>query len=608
MLVLGSGCLTNGLARLIRKLGLPSGPNVKSEHTRFAYQAFIITGLLVFIAFPTTLIVDDAIVLHTIAYENSVVDNLSAAKSKSRRIVAEDLVNVKTPLGPLDCTAKKGAAREQRCLLQERTYATEDNYNKLLATRKQWGAYHDCVNLQSNQQTKEDEENNANGQKEENGKQLQSKNCDIKPAPWSFTVGVANQLARYSNKPEVARVLTVFANAQADRPAAPLLSGIEWSRWSVGGLLALLGSLCFLVGSVAKHVLGIELTDRLALDEESEFKPVDGSQWLLLRPTTSLPTLDQPATYIDLRDATLTPKFTSPDKGTILVLRHVESRIENVEWREALLFLLRSPTAGCIVLDSEIDPLHFLLSRVRETENALGQDAGTQKELQTSYRALQEELASWSMALRWVRKIRYILPAPPPIHATTNAVRLARECSCTEPLMEIGKRIGKPENNIEDYRWEEVVGFVLDAAEPYYRSVWALCSHEERLVLIQLAQEGLVNPKQIEIVKRLARRRLVNVDPRFCIMNDSFRCFVRTVESHDYVSDLERAPANSAWARLGTPLYALAAVVIAILLFTAQDMFTSIIAVVTGVAGTLSSMRNIYASTIQPVVGIAKNA
>jgi hypothetical protein len=52
----------------------------------------------------------------------------------------------------------------------------------------------------------------------------------------------------------------------------------------------------------------------------------------------------------------------------------------------------------------------------------------------------------------------------------------------------------------------------------------------------------------------------------------------------------------------------LAAVVIAILLFTQQDTFTSIIAIVTGAAGALGSMRNLYASAINPAVAIVKNA
>jgi hypothetical protein len=362
------------------------------------------------------------------------------------------------------------------------------------------------------------------------------------------------------------------------------------------------------VGSIAKHVLGIGLSNRLALDESRDFVPADGTQWLLLRPTIgAVAAIKQSATHIDLRDAALVPAFTSPTKGAILFVHHIEARVRHAEWRDALLLLLRSPSAGCVVLDSEIDPLHYVLNLTREIEDELAHADAGRAELQDSYRKLAEELAGWTMVLRRVRKIRFLLPAAEPSDAKTNAARLVRECACTETLVEIGRRIGRRENNIEAYRWDEVVGFVLDAAEPYYRSIWQLCSREEQLVLIQLAQEGLVNPKRIEIIKHLARRRLVSVDPRFCLMNESFRLFVRAAESREHITAWEQVPTHTAWARLGTPLYALAAVIIGILLFTEQEMFTSIVAVATGAAGALGSMRNLYSSTIKPVAALAKN-
>lgn len=592
MLALGSGHVTRALARVTEVLELPTVRAVAIQRMRFAYQSFAVAGLLAFIAFPTALVVDDAFTLHTAAYENGAVNDLNMASAKSQRYFAANTINVHAPLPPLSCKEKAGMARDQRCVLPERTYATQENYTTLLDTRSKLGVYRECPNLHTGEISEA------------------SDSCVNPPTPWSFTVGAANQLSRFSSKPELALTIADFARGQSGLSAAPLVSGFAWSMWSVGGLLALIGALCLLVGSIAKHVLGIGLTNRLALDESADFAPADGTHWLLLRPTTAaVAAFKQPATHIDLRDVTVHPAFTSPTKGAILFIHHIEARVQHAEWRDALLLLLCSPTAGCVVLDSEIDPLHYLLYRVREVEEELAfADASRQADLQSAYRKLQEELTGWTLALRRVRKIRYLLPAAAPTTDKTNAARLVRECAASEALVEIGKRIGRAENRIDEYRWDEVVGFVLDAAEPYYRSVWELCSREEQLVLIQLAQEGLVNPKRVEIVKRLARRRLVSVDPRFCLMNESFRRFVRAVESREHIAAWERAPANSAWARLGTPLYALAAVIIAILLFTEQEMFTSIIAVATGAAGALGSMRNLYSSAIKPVTTIAKNA
>ena len=151
--------------------------------------------------------------------------------------------------------------------------------------------------------------------------------------------------------------------------------------------------------------------------------------------------------------------------------------------------------------------------------------------------------------------------------------------------------------DIARHRWSEIVGFVQDAAERYYRSLWDLCSHEEKLVLVHLAEHGLVNPKRVELVRRLARRRLVDVDRRFRLMNESFREFVRTAEAPDRVDAWERVNPAETWSRVGVPLYALATLVVVILLYTEQSTVTFLVAAASGAAGTLGTLRNLYATT-----------
>ena len=62
------------------------------------------------------------------------------------------------------------------------------------------------------------------------------------------------------------------------------------------------------------------------------------------------------------------------------------------------------------------------------------------------------------------------------------------------------------------------------------------------------------------------------------------------------------------WSRLGTPLYAFAAVIVAILLFTEQSTLRSVLAAATGVASTLGSFRNIYAMASKPADAASKVA
>jgi hypothetical protein len=591
MTALGSGKVTAAVERLVAALPLPTALHTQQWCRSRAYQTFVVTGLVALIAWPTALIVDDAFSMHTAAYARGVTNDLELATEKSlRKFVTATAINIGAPLQPINCTVKG----DQRCILPEHIYASDSNYAKLLANRSDFGVYRNCVDLRN------DELQTAGS-------------CSLQPVPWSFTVGLANLLARFSSKPDLALIIANFSDSQSELSAPSLMSGFAFSKWTVGGFLLLVTVLCTLVGSVAKHVLGVGLATKLVLDESQQFAPAPQTQWLLLQPNavTFDQAVKQATAVVDLRDTTIAATFVTPSEDATLLIHHLESRIASAECRIALLLLLGSTTQGCVVLSSEIDPLQYLNSRLCEAEDAIGaaEDAA-RSALENSYQELRKEVVGWSLALRRVHKIRTLLQTPPdikPWEQASNAVRLTIECASTESLLEIRQRLLAVQN-IDSYCWDDVVGFVLDAAEPYYRSLWELCSHEERLVLIQLAQEGLVNPKRIEIIQRLARRNLVIIDSRFKLMNESFRRFVRTVETPERIADWERTPANSAWSRLGAPLYALATVIIAILLFTEQEMFTSIIAVATGAAGTLGSMRNLYTSTIKPVTAIVKNA
>jgi hypothetical protein len=125
--------------------------------------------------------------------------------------------------------------------------------------------------------------------------------------------------------------------------------------------------------------------------------------------------------------------------------------------------------------------------------------------------------------------------------------------------------------------------------------VWDLCSRDEKLVLIQLAEEGLVNPKNVGILRRLSRRRLVTLEPRFRLINDSFREFVLAVEPPERVAQWEGEGTMQMWKRISIPLYTLAAVVVGILLFTEQAFVANAMVIVTGAAGALGSLRTLYA-------------
>jgi hypothetical protein len=587
MFVLGSGRVVVWLQWLATKLrlGLDASKRRRPRLTSLAFQSFAVTAILAFVAWPTSIVFNDAFTLHASAYASGVERNWNISKDKWWARLQGPVTNVGEPLPSQNCDVHA----DLRCTVPDRIYASQVNYDALTRMRNAHGVYDDCANLRS-----------------ASGECATDMNADAVPA--SFTVGTAYRLARMGRaNTDLAQTLAAYEREQGQSKRAPLLEGFGWTRWNLGGFALLIGAMSLLVGSISKHILGVGLTNDLVLDEHDQFERKDGTRWLLLRPSSSvLAGMGGPnVTQIDLRDLQLVPQLTQPPPGAVLCIQHLERRLSDKQWRDALLALLNTDTPGCLVFTSEIDPLYYLTQRSREKEDylrSLGhEDSPRRKEAEEDSRDLRNELAHWGVALREMRKIRQV-PAPfPDIPVTAERVavrdRLVEECAGIDPpLIEIGARLLR-RPDLTAYRWDEIVGFVLDAAEPYYRAMWELCSREERLVLIQLAQEGLVNPRRVELVRRLARRGLVRFHPRLRLMNESFQRFVRTVEAPERIAEWERTTEGMSWSRLGTPLYALAAVIIAILLFTEQAMITSVLAIATGAAGTLGSLRSLYAAT-----------
>jgi hypothetical protein len=419
--------------------------------------------------------------------------------------------------------------------------------------------------------------------------------------PWSFTKLIARPLAKVGDTgPAFARALVAEAEVSYDDPEWPL-SRWTWTRWAPLWILGGLALLVFIVYSVAIHILGLGWRNQRLLDASARVETGDGKRWLVLRPTRAcLERLRAGTTrVVDLRHPTAAAALLAPASGETLLVQHVEAALTDESLRRPLLALVASPAPGCVILCSEIDPLYYLSQRVREAAETRVDPTVSPEAVRSAAKTIRSELqyqrAAWAAALSDFQKARVHPPAFPKLDETLpRPVRtlLYRECRHSEPLIEIAGRLARSPD-LADHREDEIIGFVLDAAEPYYRSIWELCSDDERLLLVQLAEEGVVNPKRFDVFRQLHHRGLVVVEPRFDLMNQSFRDFVRSVESPERVLEWEQTPAALGWKRFSTPLYTLAAVVIAILLYTQQDLFSQMLALATGAAGALNSLRSL---------------
>ena len=113
----------------------------------------------------------------------------------------------------------------------------------------------------------------------------------------------------------------------------------------------------------------------------------------------------------------------------------------------------------------------------------------------------------------------------------------------------------------------------MDRADSYYRVLWSTCTKGERLALFQLAQDGWANPKNERALQQLQRRRIIQRDSGFRIMNESFRRFVLTAQAPDEVAKWDAEQDHSTWSAVKLALSTALMMFGAWLLYAQQDVF-----------------------------------
>ena len=144
---------------------------------------------------------------------------------------------------------------------------------------------------------------------------------------------------------------------------------------------------------------------------------------------------------------------------------------------------------------------------------------------------------------------------------------------------------------------DQVLDEIGERAEEYYTALWNPCSSGEKLVLMQIAQTGLVNGKARKDVRRLLARGLLRRDPQLRVMNETFRRFVCVQASTSSLArQLEEDLGKDAWSRFRVPFFAAVMVVLLFFFGTQRELFDSTFAVVGGLTATIPALLKMLSS------------
>ena len=246
-----------------------------------------------------------------------------------------------------------------------------------------------------------------------------------------------------------------------------------------------------------------------------------------------------PASTLDLRALACEPAWAENfDEGKLqaggtVIVENFDWELSDAARNQQRLLLLEKLIADPlkVVIVSTVDPFPFLVDRCGHDNQA---DAGRWASVLAGFRRMNLAREwSWPMEDR----IREALPG------------VWQECRVQPELRRIGEDLWLKGSAGNPLSHDQTVSEVLERAADYYYTAWRSCTREECFLLVRLAEDGVVNPKNTASLRQLMRRGLIVRSPQFRLMNESFRRFVLAAPSDEMRDSWDAEAASSGWGK-----------------------------------------------------------
>ncbi|MGA8806404.1 MAG: hypothetical protein WB973_00910, partial [Thermoanaerobaculia bacterium] len=123
---------------------------------------------------------------------------------------------------------------------------------------------------------------------------------------------------------------------------------------------------------------------------------------------------------------------------------------------------------------------------------------------------------------------------------------------------------------------------LCERAETYFAGLWSSCREDEKLLLYQLAHNGLANGRNRRTLRRLMARGLVRRNPNLELFSESFRLYVlEAAERENIVTIARENRGASTWDSLRLPFFVIIISFLLVLFATQKDMLTTTTALAT---------------------------
>lgn len=246
---------------------------------------------------------------------------------------------------------------------------------------------------------------------------------------------------------------------------------------------------------------------------------------------------------------------------------------------ERLIMMEVGDTRVRLIITSNVDPVFHFDSVLSDERKKIYEHPMPEPELQR-----------WARLLHNFRKLQ--LPTPdgerPEWAGSEVGAIVYAECQHHQALLSVGEEVAA--SAPPGTESERLLAMVAERSLALYKLYWASCTRSEKLLLIQLAQTGLVNPLCLDTLADLVRKGLILPGPRPRIMNETFQRFLETVEGPDAVREWESEAGESSWLIIRNVVLVLIVLGLAVLALTQHQALQTVTAVLTGIGTVMAGL------------------
>lgn len=279
------------------------------------------------------------------------------------------------------------------------------------------------------------------------------------------------------------------------------------------------------------------------------------------------------------------PKKASSRKNQPLVFNHFEYKLSDMALCQMKLKMIHLAMDHWkqVFIISAIDPFDLIVMYQQQIMNSAGDER----------LSLEDELESWTRTLSRFYKLNFPFESDPlPYGNAIHETLIAEECRHGAFLRYLYPELVGLYKGKKDIDPEDIILDIEFRAQFYYQVLWSASTKEEQYILYDLAQDGLVNGRNIRSIKALIRKGLIiNDGEEIRVMNRSFRNYILTVTKPEQTLEMEqRVNVESTWRRVRTPIMIILFTLAGFLFITQEELVSNTTAFVTAAAAGLPAI------------------